>query len=81
MVIQDPVWEQSYPDIGGLVVAFEPPDGTAGGGLVRLSTAEADWRREDNEERAGTCSTGCGRSISSPCSSRRTSTATSSTRS
>ena len=28
MVIQDPVWEQSYPDIGGLVVAFEPPDGT-----------------------------------------------------
>ena len=51
VVIQDPVWEQSYPDIGGLVVAFEPPDGTAGGGLARLSTAEADRRREDNEER------------------------------
>ena len=50
-MIQDPVWEQSYPDVGGLVVPFEPPDGTAGGGLVRLSTAEADRRREENEER------------------------------
>jgi uncharacterized protein (DUF58 family) len=45
VVIQDPVWEQSFPDLGGLVVAYD------GGGLVRLSEAEAERRREENEER------------------------------
>ena len=46
VVIQDPVWEQSFPDVGGLVVPFGN-----GGGLVRVSAAEAERRRETNEER------------------------------
>ena len=45
VVIQDPVWEQSFPDLGGLVVAYD------GGGLVRLSEAEAERRRREHEER------------------------------
>jgi uncharacterized protein (DUF58 family) len=45
VVIQDPVWEQSFPDVAGVVVPF----GEAG--LVRLSTSEVDKRRESNEER------------------------------
>jgi Protein of unknown function DUF58 len=48
VVIQDPVWEQSFPDVGGLVIPFEP------GGLVRLSEAEVTRRREANEERYAT---------------------------
>jgi uncharacterized protein (DUF58 family) len=51
VVIQDPVWEQSFPDLGGLVVAFAPPDGSAGGTLVRISAEDAGHRREENEER------------------------------
>jgi uncharacterized protein (DUF58 family) len=51
VVIQDPVWEQSFPDVGGLVVAFEAPDGVEGGGLVRFATGEAEQRRQENEER------------------------------
>jgi uncharacterized protein (DUF58 family) len=45
VVIQDPVWEQSFPQVGGTVIAFERA------GLVRLSTGEAERRREANEER------------------------------
>jgi uncharacterized protein (DUF58 family) len=50
VVIQDPVWEQSFPDLGGLAVAFAAAGGddTA---LVRLSEAETNRRREENEER------------------------------
>ena len=50
VVVQDPVWEQSFPDVGGLVVPYAEP----GGGrvaLVRLSAAEARARRERNEGR------------------------------
>lgn len=50
VVIQDPTWEQSYPDLGGLVVAFAPP-GEAGGGLVGMSGGEVKRLREENEER------------------------------
>ena len=49
VLIQDPVWEQSFPDLAGLAVPFASPDG--GGGLVRLSKAESARRREANEER------------------------------
>jgi Protein of unknown function DUF58 len=50
VVVQDPVWEQSFPDVGGLVVPYaEPGDGRVS--LVRLSAAEARARRELNEER------------------------------
>jgi uncharacterized protein (DUF58 family) len=50
VVIQDPVWEQSFPDVGGIVVPFEDP---ATGRLleVRLTAREAQERREANERR------------------------------
>ena len=50
VVIQDPVWEQSFPDLGGLAVAFAAAGG-GDGGLVRLSAAETERRRDENEER------------------------------
>jgi hypothetical protein len=50
VVVQDPVWEQSFPDVGGLVVPYAEP-GDARVSLVRLSAAEARARRERNEER------------------------------
>ena len=53
VVIQDPVWEQSFPDVGGLVLAFSSPAGNEGPGLVRLSEAEVERRRTENEERRG----------------------------
>ena len=43
-MIQDPVWEQSFPDVAGIVVPFET-------GLVRFSQAEVARRREENEAR------------------------------
>jgi uncharacterized protein (DUF58 family) len=49
VVVQDPVWEQSFPDVGGLVVPFAEPGGRVA--LVRLSAAEARARRERHERR------------------------------
>jgi uncharacterized protein (DUF58 family) len=50
VVVQDPVWEQSFPDVGGAVVPFADP---AGGRvmLVRVPAGEAATRRDDNERR------------------------------
>jgi uncharacterized protein (DUF58 family) len=50
VVLQDPVWERSFPDVGGVVVPFVDP---ATGALlqVRLSHAEARERRDRNERR------------------------------
>ncbi|MBA2462588.1 MAG: DUF58 domain-containing protein, partial [Actinobacteria bacterium] len=45
VVIQDPIWEQSFPDVAGMVIPFEQA------GLVRLSAAEVAQRREGNEGR------------------------------
>jgi uncharacterized protein (DUF58 family) len=51
VVIQDPTWEQSFPDVSGLVVSLR--DATTGRvSPVRLRRAEVDARREANEERA-----------------------------
>jgi uncharacterized protein (DUF58 family) len=50
VVIQDPVWEQSFPDIGGTVVPFVDP-ATGKTTLARFSVAEAAERREANESR------------------------------
>jgi uncharacterized protein (DUF58 family) len=49
VVIQDPVWEQSFPAVGSVVV----PLADAGGRVrpVRLRAAEAERRREENEAR------------------------------
>lgn len=50
VVIQDPVWEQSFPDVSSVVVPLiDPPTGKLK--LVRLSRREARERREANEER------------------------------
>lgn len=49
VVIQDPVWEQTFPAIGSVVVPFAD----SGGGVryVRLSRAEARERKSTNERR------------------------------
>jgi hypothetical protein len=50
VVIQDPVWEQSFPDVSSVVVPLEEP-GTGRLRLVRLTRREARERRAANEER------------------------------
>jgi uncharacterized protein (DUF58 family) len=50
VVIQDPVWEQSFPDVSGVVVPFaDPRDG--GIRTVRLSSREVVARRDENAAR------------------------------
>lgn len=50
VVIQDPLWEQSFPDVSGIVVPLRDPHS---GRIthVRLRRAEAAARRRANEER------------------------------
>ena len=50
VVIQDPVWEQSFPAVGGVAVPIAHPDGRAAG-LVRLSRRQVGRRRAQNESR------------------------------
>ena len=50
VVIQDPTWEQSFPDASGIVVSLRDPE-TGRVSPVRLTAAEAAARREANEER------------------------------
>jgi uncharacterized protein (DUF58 family) len=50
VVIQDPVWEQSFPDVSGVVVPFAAP-GTGQVTLARVSASEAAARRGENERR------------------------------
>jgi uncharacterized protein (DUF58 family) len=50
VVVQDPVWEQSFPDVGGVVIPFaEPVRGRVR--YVQLTRKEAAERRRANEER------------------------------
>jgi uncharacterized protein (DUF58 family) len=50
VVIQDPTWEQSFPDIAGVVVPLaDPRDRSVQ--LVRLSRREVEERRSANESR------------------------------
>jgi hypothetical protein len=50
VVIQDPTWEQSFPDVHGVAVPFaDPASGTTT--LVRLSRREAVARRDANAAR------------------------------
>jgi hypothetical protein len=51
VVIQDPVWEQSFPDVSSVVVPLLDP-GSGRVRLVRLSRREARERRAANEQRA-----------------------------
>jgi uncharacterized protein (DUF58 family) len=51
VVIQDPVWERSFPAVGGVAIPFQ--DHTNGKFVsVRLTEREAEWMREQNETRA-----------------------------
>src|SRR5436190_1171553 len=50
VVIQDPVWEQSFPDVAGVVVPLADP-ATGRVSLVRLSRREVEERRHANETR------------------------------
>jgi uncharacterized protein (DUF58 family) len=50
VVIQDPVWEQSYPDVAGVVVPFVDPE-TGRVELARMSAGEAADCRHANGER------------------------------
>ena len=50
ILIQDPVWEQSFPDVSSVVVPLAEP-GSGRLRLVRLSRREARDRRAANEER------------------------------
>ena len=50
VVIQDPVWEQSFPDVSSLVVPLADPR-TGAVSMVRLSRGEAEQRRAAHEER------------------------------
>jgi uncharacterized protein (DUF58 family) len=49
VVIQDPVWEQSFPAVGGFVLPLSGPDGRVRS--VRLSAAAARERRREHEAR------------------------------
>lgn len=50
VVIQDPTWEQSFPDVSGIVVSLRDPR-TGRVGPVRLRAKEAAARKAANEER------------------------------
>jgi uncharacterized protein (DUF58 family) len=51
VVIQDPVWERSFPEVGGVALPFL--DHTTGGFVsVRLTDREAAWMRDENERGA-----------------------------
>ena len=51
VVVQDPVWEASFPDVGGITVPYADP--TTGAIVpVYLARGEARRLREENEERA-----------------------------
>jgi uncharacterized protein (DUF58 family) len=50
VVIQDRVWEQSFPDVSGAAVRFVNPE-TGGASLAAITEREATERREENERR------------------------------
>jgi len=50
VVVQDPVWERSFPAVGGIAVPIAYADGRPVG-LVRLSRRQAERRRNENESR------------------------------
>jgi uncharacterized protein (DUF58 family) len=50
VVIQDPVWEQSFPSVPDVLIPFSSADGDENG-LVRLSPTETSELKRRNEER------------------------------
>jgi hypothetical protein len=53
VIVQDPLWEQSFPDVSGACVPFAEP-GTDAVLVVRLSRSEALARRAAHEQRLTT---------------------------
>jgi hypothetical protein len=51
VVIQDPVWERTFPDVGGITVPYADP-ATGRVVPVYLTRDEAEQRRRENEERS-----------------------------
>jgi uncharacterized protein (DUF58 family) len=49
VVVQDPMWEQSFPPVDGIVVPLVGADGRVR--LVRLRAGESDERRREHEQR------------------------------
>jgi uncharacterized protein (DUF58 family) len=50
VIVQDPIWEQSFPDVSGVVVPFVAADGS-GLSLAAITRREAGELRETNERR------------------------------
>ena len=50
VIVQDPIWEQSFPDVSGVVVPFVAADGS-GVSLAAVTRREARELREANERR------------------------------
>ena len=50
VLVQDPTWEQSFPDASGVVLPVASPDGS-NARLVRLTRREAREKRAENEAR------------------------------
>jgi uncharacterized protein (DUF58 family) len=50
VIVQDPIWEQSFPDVSGTVVPFIAADGS-GVSLTAVTEREARGLREQNERR------------------------------
>jgi uncharacterized protein (DUF58 family) len=50
VIVQDPIWEQSFPEVGGIEVPLRDPR-TGRAAPVRLTRREAGVRRRLNEER------------------------------
>lgn len=50
VVAQDPVWERSFPDVGGVAVPVYDP-ATRRREILRMTSREAGGRRSENEER------------------------------
>jgi uncharacterized protein (DUF58 family) len=51
VVVQDPVWERTFPDVGGITVSYADPK-TGAVVPVYLTRKEAAERRDENEARA-----------------------------
>jgi hypothetical protein len=51
VVVQDPVWERTFPDVGGITVPFADP-ATGRVVPVYLTREEAERQRQENEARA-----------------------------
>jgi uncharacterized protein (DUF58 family) len=50
VLVQDPTWEQTFPDVHNVLVPFAPPDGGEPT-LIRLGRSETAARRRANEAR------------------------------